>query len=70
MKMATKKIKLEMTLKEFDAFFCMAEENALAIGASGDGSTEGDEFLKVNTKRVVIINKVLKKNGINRSISY
>lgn len=68
--MAAKKIKLEMTLKELEAFIDMAEENALAIGASGDGSVGGDEFYKINTKRVVIINKMLKKNGINRSISY
>ena len=64
------KIILRMSEKEFLALIEMAEENASMIGCSGDGSIIGDEFFKINTKRVKVINKMLKKNGINRNITY
>lgn len=59
---------LKMTEKEFQAFFDLAEENAITIGASGDG--EDDEFGDVNEKRVETVNKMLKYNRRQDQINY
>jgi hypothetical protein len=59
---------LKMTEKEFEAFFDLAEENAITLGASGDG--EDDSFGDVNKKKVKTVNKMLKYNRVNKQINY
>ena len=59
---------LRMSKDEFEAFFAMAEENAISIGGSGDG--DDDPFGDINTERVKIINKMLRYNRRKEQIVY
>jgi len=57
-------ITLKMSEKEFEAFFAMAEENAISIGCTDD------EHAKPNIKRVKTVNKMLKYNRRTEEINY
>ena len=55
---------LKMSEKEFEAFFAMAEENAIEIG------TTEDEHAIPNIKRVETINKMLRYNRRREQINF
>lgn len=61
-------VTLVMNEEEFLALFNMAEENAITIGASGDG--EEDPFGDINEERVEVINKMLRYNRRKEQINY
>jgi len=56
-----KKIKLELTKREFQAITKMIEDNAIMIGCADD------EFSIPTKKNIKIFNNALKKNGIDCS---
>ncbi len=53
-----------MSEKEFEAFFAMAEENAISIGCSEE------EHALPNIKRVKTVNKMLKYNRRPEQINF
>ncbi len=59
-----KKIKLELTEKEFNAMMQMLQDNAIMIG------TADDEFCIPTKKHLKIFNKALKRNGINEALNF
>lgn len=58
-----KKIKLELTKREFQAITKMIEDNAIMIGCADD------EFSIPTKKNIKIFNNALKKNGIDYAVS-
>ena len=62
-KMASKKIKLELTEAQFLALFSLAEEMAITVGMVNE------ELANSVNKRVNLINKAFKQNGINYEIT-
>ena len=61
-------VTLEMSEKEFEAFFTMAEENIILCG--GSGGEKGDEFMIENKKRIKTVNKMLKYNRRDERLDF
>ena len=61
--MASKKIKLELTEAQFLALFSLAEEMAITVGMVNE------ELANSVNKRVNLVNKAFKQNGINYEIT-
>jgi hypothetical protein len=61
--MAYKKIKLELTEAQFLALVSLAEEMAIS------GGTVDDELAHSINRRVNLVNKALKQNGLNYEIN-
>lgn len=57
-------ITLKMTRQQYDAVIQMIEENAIMAGCSDD------EFRKSVDKNLTLINRMLKNNNINHTITY
>ena len=64
LKIMPKKIKLELTEKQFKAAVSMIEENAILAGGSDD------EFRDSVNKKIRLINRMFKANGIDIQIRY
>lgn len=58
-----KKIKLELTQREFSAMMQMIYDNATMIGCADD------EFVIPTKKNIKIFNGMLKRNGLDNIIS-
>ena len=58
-----KRIKLELTKREFEAITQMINDNAIMIGCAGD------EFSIPTKKNIKIFNNALKRNGIDYVVS-
>ena len=59
-----KKIKMEMTVPQYEALLEMVSENAIWIGGADE------EYSKATKKRVVLVNRMLKNNNMNAKINY
>lgn len=61
--MASKKIKLELTEAQFLALVSLAEEMAITVGMVNE------ELANSVNRRVNLVNKAFKQNGINYEIT-